>query len=76
MLYMAGMVNTFVDKDGKAKDAFIILTTSANASMERFHDRMPVTLSKNECEDWISSDTFMREVLVHENLELAWAVFA
>ena len=72
MLYMAGMVNTFTDKDGKAKDAFVILTTEANASMSPFHNRMPVILSENEREDWISSETFMREVLSREGPELEW----
>lgn len=63
MLYMAGMMSKFIDKAGKEKDAFVILTTDANASMSPYHDRMPVILSANEREDWISSETFMREVL-------------
>lgn len=74
MLYMAGMINTFRDKDGKAKDAFIILTTAANASMLPFHDRMPVILSQNECEDWIIDETFMQEVLVRSGSELEWKI--
>lgn len=74
MLYMAGMIDTFTDKDGTAKDAFVILTTSANSSMERFHDRMPVILSPDECEDWISSESFMREVLARESLALEWRI--
>lgn len=74
MLYMAGMINTFKDKDGNDKDAFVILTTAANASMERFHDRMPVILSPNEREDWISNDTFMREVLARVGSELEWEI--
>ncbi len=72
MLYMAGMVDTVTGKDGKAKDAFVILTTVANASMSPFHDRMPVILSANEREDWIGSEVFMREVLEREGPELVW----
>lgn len=74
MLYMAGMIGTFADKDGNAKDYFVILTTAANGSMERFHDRMPVILSPSECEDWINNETFMREVLARIGSELEWKI--
>lgn len=66
MLYMAGMIGRFTDYDGQEKDCFIILTTAASESMSRFHDRMPVILATGEREDWITSDAFMREVLVRE----------
>lgn len=72
MLYMAGMIDTFTDKAGKSMDAFTILTTAANKSMERFHDRMPVILSHDECEAWMNSDAFMREALARESPELIW----
>lgn len=74
MLYMAGMINTFADKDGKKKDAFVILTTAANSTMERFHDRMPVILSANEREEWIRNETFMREVLARAGSEVVWQI--
>lgn len=74
MLYMAGMIGAFAGKDGSIKEAFVVLTTAANASMERFHDRMPVILSAAECEDWVTSEAFMREVLERESAELVWAV--
>jgi putative SOS response-associated peptidase YedK len=74
MLYMAGMVDTFTDKDGKTNDAFVILTTAANASMAAYHDRMPVIVSANESEDWIGSDAFMKEVLSRECPELVWTL--
>lgn len=74
MLYMAGMVNTFTDNDGNTNDAFVILTTAANASMSPIHDRMPVILSANEREDWINSETFMREVLTRVGSELEWKI--
>lgn len=72
MLCMAGMMNTFKHTDGKVTDAFVILTTQANASMRPFHDRMPVILAADECEAWINSESFMREVLVRECAELEW----
>jgi putative SOS response-associated peptidase YedK len=68
MLYMAGMMNTFEDKDD-----FVILTTAANNSMMPFHDRMPVILAANECIDWLRSDVFMREVLTRKSMELEWS---
>ena len=74
MLYMAGMINTFQDKSGKTKNVFVILTTAANASMSPFHDRMPVILSPSELEDWISSETFMRQVLARVGSELEWRI--
>lgn len=72
MLYMAGMIGRFKGADGLDKDAFIILTTAANESMSRFHDRMPVILAADEREDWISSDAFMRKVLSREGSALEW----
>ena len=66
MLYMAGMIGRLSDTDGRDKDCFIILTTAASEIMSRFHDRMPVILTADECEEWISSDAFMREVLVRD----------
>lgn len=74
MLYMAGMINTFQDKDGQKRDAFIILTAEANASMMPFHDRMPVILAADEREEWIESDSFMRHVLSREGAALEWTV--
>ncbi|MEY8380294.1 SOS response-associated peptidase [Ileibacterium valens] len=35
------------------KDDFVILTTEANSSMERFHHRMPLILTKEQSEEWI-----------------------
>jgi len=74
MLYMAGMISTFTDRDGNLKDTFVILTTAANASMSPFHDRMPVILSPDEREKWISNETFMREVLTRKGSELEWKI--
>jgi putative SOS response-associated peptidase YedK len=67
MLYMAGIRNTFADANGNPRDSFCILTTNAAHTIARFHERMPVILKKNECEDWIRSDAFMQEVLARKN---------
>ena len=70
MLYIAGMVSSYMDKDGSVKDAFVILTTAANPDMAPYHDRMPVILESDECVSWIKSDKFMRSVLIREGLKL------
>jgi len=72
MLYMAGMLGTFSDDRGGVKDAFCILTTQAKHAIAKFHDRMPVILSPDEREDWINSESFMREVLARDGQELVW----
>ena len=72
MLYMAGMVNTFKDKSGHEQDSFVVLTTDAKHAIARFHDRMPVIITADEREEWLTSETFMREVLTREGSELEW----
>lgn len=48
LLYAAGIQDIF----GTAK-AFVILTTSSNASMKDIHPRMPLFLNENQVKDWI-----------------------
>lgn len=52
-LYMAGIFNEF-----NGENRFVILTTSANQSIEDVHNRMPVVLPKQMAEDWIMSEEF------------------
>lgn len=63
VLYMAGMIDTFSHANGSQYDAFTILTTAANESVEPLHDRMPVILQKDELESWLCDDSFMIIVL-------------
>lgn len=58
LLYMAGFYRYFQEEK-----RFIILTTKANASVERVHDRMPVLLRKEEIEGWVFEDEFVPCVL-------------
>ena len=51
VLFFAGIYNRF-----GGKPRFTILTTAANESVSRFHDRMPVLLGKDELEPWILHD--------------------
>lgn len=61
VLYMAGFYNQF---DGE--DRFIILTTAANDSMKKVHDRMPLLLPKEQIEDWIYNDEMVDKYLKTE----------
>lgn len=38
-------------------ERFIIITTQANASMIKIHDRMPLILEKGQIKDWLLDDT-------------------
>ncbi|MEL7569113.1 MAG: SOS response-associated peptidase family protein [Eubacteriaceae bacterium] len=50
MVYMAGLYN----KDNK----FAIITTKANDSMEKIHNRMPLIIQKKYLRDWIFDNEF------------------
>ena len=58
VLYMAGFCDWFENEK-----RFVILTTKANASMEKTHDRMPLILERSELEDWVYEDTFLEYAL-------------
>ena len=57
-LYMAGFWNYF-----GAESRFIILTTEANDSMRKVHDRMPLIFPENQIKDWIHEDGMVRDFL-------------
>lgn len=58
MLYLAGFYECF---DGG--DRFVVLTTAANDSMIRTHDRMPLILEPDQLEDWIRNDNLTESIL-------------
>ena len=58
VLYMAGFYQYF---QGEKK--FVILTTGANASVRKIHDRMSVLLGKAELKSWIFEDDFPEYIL-------------
>lgn len=53
---MAGLYNSFFDKEGNKYEAFTILTTRANQSMEHIHDRMPVIIPKEAEDIWLDKE--------------------
>lgn len=57
-LYMAGCYRY----DGGA-DRFVIVTTTANASVEKVHDRMPLILSESDARLWLSDDGAVEFIL-------------
>ncbi len=65
VLYMAGFYNIFQETP-----RFVILTTSANASVSPVHDRMPLILEADALESWIFDDTFLRRILQQTPLPL------
>lgn len=58
MLYLAGFWNAF-----GAEKRFVILTTKANSSMEKIHDRMPVILDKSQFQNWLQDTDWALEFL-------------
>ena len=48
VLYMAGLYEPF-----SGQNRFTVLTTAANASVSKFHDRMPVLLDRNDLAAWL-----------------------
>ena len=56
-LYMAGFCDWFENER-----RFVILTTAANDSMIKVHDRMPLIIEKEQMEDWFDNEK-MRTIL-------------
>ncbi|MDR1061566.1 MAG: SOS response-associated peptidase [Clostridiales bacterium] len=71
VLYMAGMLGRFADAAGAAREAFVILTTAASPSVAGIHDRMPVLLSGEELELWLSDRAGMERLLRRAGPELS-----
>ena len=51
ILYLAGIY-----RRREQEEQFVILTTQANASMERVHPRMPLVLNRNQMQAWLMQD--------------------
>ena len=57
VLYMAGFCDWFENER-----RFVIMTTAANESMIKVHDRMPLILEKGQLKDWFD-DRKMEQIL-------------
>ena len=62
---MAGCYRRFENED-----RFVIITTQANDSVSRVHDRMPLILEKDELEAWLYDDHFLNFALNKTPAEL------
>ena len=59
VLYMAGFCDWFENER-----RFVILTTTANSSMKKVHDRMPLILERGQITDWFDNNKM--PVLLHQ----------
>ena len=64
-LYMAGLYNLYEDGNH-----FVILTTMANNTMQKIHDRMPVILEKDQFQSWIFDEVSYHEILKDQMPEI------
>ena len=58
VIYMAGFYRHFQEGD-----CFIIITTQANASVNKVHERMPLILEDKELVDWVYDDFCFQSLL-------------
>lgn len=68
LMYMAGFYDQFENEK-----RFVILTTAANKSMIKIHDRMPLILEEDQLEQWFDDDK-MEEILRYTPASLERAV--
>lgn len=60
-IYLAGFYQL-----SENKDSFVILTTSANESMIKVHDRMPLMIERQNVMDWLVDTDAARQMLTKE----------
>lgn len=58
ILYMAGFYQLYQEEE-----RFVIITTQANDSVKKIHDRMPLILGEKELESWIYEDGMLDHLL-------------
>jgi putative SOS response-associated peptidase YedK len=68
-LFLAGFWASYNDSSALIPERFTVLTTAANDSVSRYHNRMPVVLTEAEVDDWLRGED-TREYLSREGFEL------
>ena len=63
VLYLAGIFNTFKDMNGHPVVSYVIITTDANESMIRIHNRMPYILTRQKKDIWLYDSGLSQELL-------------
>lgn len=56
-MVMAGFWKPTILPNGQAVDAYAVVTTEANATVARIHDRMPVLLHERDWHAWLDPET-------------------
>lgn len=56
-IFFAGLVETWMGKDGSEMDSGCILTTQSNEQIGNIHHRMPVVIQPNDFERWLDCRT-------------------
>lgn len=67
---MAGLYNSFIDKEGNKFEAFTIITTTAHDSMGHIHERMPVIIPKDLEDIWLNKDN--KSPIMLKQILLPW----
>ncbi len=57
IICFAGLVETWMGKDGSEMDSGCILTTQSNEQIGNIHHRMPVIIKPNDFERWLDCKT-------------------
>jgi putative SOS response-associated peptidase YedK len=60
----AGLWERWHPTQGEPVDTFTIVTTDANATVARIHDRMPVVLTPGQADAWLSGDSAQARALL------------
>jgi putative SOS response-associated peptidase YedK len=72
LLSLAGLHETWQARDGsEIVHSFTIVVTAANTWMQRFHDRMPVILERQDIETWLAGTPEAAAALLHAPAENA-----
>ena len=64
VMFVAALYDVWVTADGEKHYTYAILTTDSCKSLQWLHDRMPVILTKDQAEAWLSSDVVKFEEVV------------
>lgn len=55
VLLLAGVYER-CERDGRVLETFSVITTAANAFMQRLHERMPVIIQRERVGDWLNAE--------------------
>jgi putative SOS response-associated peptidase YedK len=60
---MAGLWEEYENEEGATFHTFTVITGQPNAVVFPLHDRMPLVLSKSQCELWLATETSEKDLL-------------